>query len=411
MKHPRLYLFDPNLKGSGGHYLGYATRVAQASEAAGIPASVVANLLAEPQLAPCRILPRLERDYWQEMCPSAGKDPHDHLSQSAQLLADTLDRTQSEEAISESDILFFPYVNLAEVMGLARWRGKNGAAARIVLLFRRDLDEQGLDAAVGARCGAALLRQAISDLLVCPGSDRVRFFTDSNELTEEYSQSLRRRFQTAPIPVHPALFAPRTNHFGKNRTLLYLGDARKEKGYDLLPQIVRALKTELAEGHIQMIAQSNFNIAGGEPGIRQARDFLSTLPNITLLRKPITDEQYNEYLLSAGIMLLPYQPERYVSRTSGILAEAICAGVPAVVPQGTWLADQVRRHGAGTVYDSSDPEGVVRAVKEALVSLNVLQRRAGERRGSYARFHRPSRLVEFVCGAQALALARERCLA
>ena len=98
MKPPRLFLFDPNLKGAGGHYLGYATRVAEAAGAVGIPTVIVANVSARENLATTRkILPVLERDYWQEMCPSSGEDSHTHLSRSAELLAGSLDRVQHQE--------------------------------------------------------------------------------------------------------------------------------------------------------------------------------------------------------------------------------------------------------------------------------------------------------------------------
>ena len=236
-------------------------------------------------------------------------------------------------------------------MGLARWRRRAGITPRTVLLFRRDLDEQGIDAAIGARLGACLLRQALADLYAGPGNDRIRLLTDSENLTEEHSQSLRRRFQTAPIPVDSALFAPRRDRSNSSATVVYLGDARTEKGYLRLPAIAYALKADLSSGRVQMIVQSNFNVPRGEPGIAAARDFLSTVPNVTVLRNPISGQQYNDYLSTADLILLPYQVDRYISRTSGILAEAICAGVPAIVPQGTWLADQVRRYGAGIIYD------------------------------------------------------------
>jgi hypothetical protein len=47
---------------------------------------------------------------------------------------------------------------------------------------------------------------------------------------------------------------------------------------------------------------------------------------------------------------------------------------------------------------------------EAIMSLDALRLRADDRRRAYARFHRPARLVEFVCGAQALEMAKEACL-
>jgi glycosyltransferase involved in cell wall biosynthesis len=410
MKTPRLYLFDPNLKSSAGHYLGYAMRVAQAAERLGVPPVIVSNVQAGRGFASIETLPALELDYWQEMCPAAGEDPHEHLSRSAERLASTLTQIQRDATLRDSDILFFPYVNLAEVMALARWRREARIAPRTVLLFRRDLDEQGIDTGVGARTGAALLRQALADLYACRGSERIRLFTDSDHLTEEHAQALR-RFQTAPIPVDPALFGPRLRGIGRHITLLYLGDARTEKGYGALPSIARALKPELTAGRAQMIVQSNFNVPGGESGIRVARDFLSSQPNVAVLVEPLSSQQYNQYLLAADLVLLPYEAPRYVSRTSGILAEAICAGVPALVPHGTWLADQVRRHGAGIVYDTLTTEGPARAAVEALVSLDALRSRAEDRRAAYAHIHRPERLAEFVCGADVIEAVKQAYLA
>jgi hypothetical protein len=407
MKRPRLYLFDPNLKTAGGHYLGYATRVAQAAEEMGISTVIVGNTQMDAAAASAKILPALELDYWQEMCPAKGMDPHEHLSRSAERLAATLSRIQRDETLNDGDILFFPYINLAEVMGLARWRRLAGISPRTVLLFRRDLDEQGTDSGIGARAGACLLRQALADVFACPGGDRIRLFTDSDNLTEEHGQALHRRFQTAPIPVDTALFATRKSRATDTINVVYLGDARTEKGYLQLPAIARALNAGLSPVRVQMILQSNFNLPGGEPGIAAARNFLSMMPNVTLLRNPISEEQYNSYLASADLILLPYQVERYVARTSGILAEAICAGVPAVVPPGTWLAEQVRRHGAGVVYNALDPEGPARAVIEALGSIDVLRARAEDRRSAYAHFHRPARLVEFVCGAEVVQKAAQ----
>ena len=184
MTTPRLYLFDPNLKTAGGHYLGYAMRVGKAAEAQGITPVIVANVQMDPSLAEVKVLPALEFNYWEEMRPAATQDPHEHLAQSAERLAESLNRIQRDEALNESDILFFPYINLAEVMGLARWRRQAGVAPRTVLLFRRDLDEQGTDAAIGARAGACLLRQALADLYATPGNERIRLFTDSDHLTE-----------------------------------------------------------------------------------------------------------------------------------------------------------------------------------------------------------------------------------
>jgi len=107
MRAPRLYLFDPNLKSAAGHYLGYATRVADAAETIGLETVIVASTKMAPIQTSRHVLPTLELDYWQEMCPK-GDDPHDHLSKSAEVLADTLTLIQHDENISSDDVLFFP---------------------------------------------------------------------------------------------------------------------------------------------------------------------------------------------------------------------------------------------------------------------------------------------------------------
>lgn len=102
----RLYLFDPNLKTAGGHYLGYAMRVAEAAEALGITPVLVAGAQMDPGQAAAKVLPALELNYWEEMCPAAGEDPHEHLSRSADRLAESLNRIHHDEALSSDDILF-----------------------------------------------------------------------------------------------------------------------------------------------------------------------------------------------------------------------------------------------------------------------------------------------------------------
>src|SRR5439155_14583700 len=155
------------------------------------------------------------------------------------------------------------------------------------------------------------LRQALADLYACPGSENIRLLTDSDNLTEEHSQALRRRFQTAPIPVDTALCAPRRPRTDDTGTIVYLGDARTEKGYPRLPSVAYALNKELAAGQVRMIIQSNFNVPRGETGIAAARDFLSTVPNVTILRHSISEEEYNEYLFCADLIVLPYHVDRY----------------------------------------------------------------------------------------------------
>jgi glycosyltransferase involved in cell wall biosynthesis len=404
---PRLFIADPNLKSLHGHYYGYAARVARAAEALGVqPVILGSTALNLPTVTP-PVLPSFTHDYWQEMVP-AGRDPYVHLAERALRFAHELTASLEGWGANADDALFLPYVNLVELDGLGRVAERMGdAVPRLALLFRRELDEQGLDAGVGPRTVGALLRRSLGTLQALPAGARLRVFTDSDVLTDDYTERLQVRVQTAPIPVDErftVLAGPRP---AAPIVISYFGDARGEKGYQRLPGMAERLRPSLERGQVRLVAQSNFNVPGGEPGMAEARRALAEYRGIALLQMPLHDDEYALYLGESHLIVLPYEAERYVARTSGILAEAVHAGVPMIVPEGTWLSEQLRRHGAGVTFDARRPGGFEDAVERALASLSDLLTRAADRRGSFVAFHNPDRLARFVCGAAVLESGRQ----
>ena len=62
--------------------------------------------------------------------------------------------------------------------------------------------------------------------------------------------------------------------------VVYLGDARNEKGYQHLPGMAHALwKDFIQPGRVEVTLQSNYNMPGGEGGIPQARLKLQRFPH------------------------------------------------------------------------------------------------------------------------------------
>jgi glycosyltransferase involved in cell wall biosynthesis len=100
--------------------------------------------------------------------------------------------------------------------------------------------------------------------------------------------------------------------------------------------------------------------------------------------------EYYALAAQADIMLLPYLPERYRACTSGILAEALAAGAAAVVPAGTWLADQLPS-GGGEIFD--DFNSFVEAVKCVLNNVAEYRAAALANRPNWLRRHSPDALV------------------
>ncbi len=123
-----------------------------------------------------------------------------------------------------------------------------------------------------------------------------------------------------------------------------MGDARREKGYHLLPAIAWNLKKDYLEtGKARFVVQSNPNPREGEVETAIPRAELARFPSsmVALYDEPLSAAAYKDLLLGSDITLLPYERNAYRARSSGILAESLAAGIPVIVPAGTWLSRQL----------------------------------------------------------------------
>lgn len=256
------------------------------------------------------------------------------------------ERLLREANAQPGDIVFVPTLSAIELMGLAAMLQGKPAAASWHLLFRRDIF-RGRESDYGGqgwRVGG--LRNSLQVSMAKLRGHDIRFYTDTDELTRQYNMLGAVNFITAPIPHTHTPVPPGAPK--KTLRLIYVGDARGEKGYHWIPRLVNDLWDDyVATGRISFHLQSNFNIPQGEPEAVIAKEQLLQLAArkpgaIELIDRPMTSEQYKAFLLSGDINLLMYEATNYYARSSGILVESLSAGVPVLVPEGSWLARQFR---------------------------------------------------------------------
>ncbi len=88
------------------------------------------------------------------------------------------------------------------------------------------------------------------------------------------------------------------------------------------------------------------------PAARRLRIWCSEEANlppseeIQLQRLPseLTREQYLKQMASTQLVILPYQAQFYTNRFSGIMLDAIQLGKIPVVPDGTFMAEELRKY-------------------------------------------------------------------
>ena len=153
------------------------------------------------------------------------------------------------------------------------------------------------------------------------------------------------------------------------------GGARPEKGSHRLAEIVAACRRR---GAIDF----NLQLANEQLTEDQFAQLcrLADEPGIDCTRGGLGRDDYVSLFARTDLALFPYQRIPYRQRASGILSESILAGLPVVVPSGTWLAEQVASGAAaGVIYEEDDVESIAAAVWRAADDLARLSARARER--------------------------------
>lgn len=273
--------------------------------------------------------------------------------------------------VGPESIAFIHTISVAELESVltAVQAGPAESLPCIEVVLRRDADEP--DVRQGGRLGIAACLRAFHSTRLWPG--RVRFHTDTEELRRQYEELSSVRFGVLPIPCrHELLDRAPAQPADSPAIVLFLGGARREKGFHLLPRVAEALASDyLATGRARLVAQSGFNVPGGEPGMAAARARLSRFAaeQVRMLDEALAPADYYALLADASLVLLPYDARLYRTRSSGVLAEALAAGKPVVVPAGTWMAAQIDAIG-GTIFGSDDDVPAV--VASALRDLPAL---------------------------------------
>jgi len=72
--------------------------------------------------------------------------------------------------------------------------------------------------------------------------------------------------------------------------------------------------------------------------------------NVVSLPANLPDAEYRRVLSEAHFALLPYHPESYKDRGSGVAWDALGLGTPCIVRAGTAIADSIVSSGAGFAY-------------------------------------------------------------
>ncbi len=283
-----------------------------------------------------------------------------------------------DDGLTRDDIVYVATTMQNEVYGCARWLRalSKDETPFIVMNFKV---ENYLDGDTHkAHLQAALYRFAAKALAAHIPDERIFFTAGTDAFAKRLGQLTLRPVFTYPMPVSYDLSGGQA---GTSRTVdparpvvvSILGHSREEKGWLLIPEIVR-LCTETNREISFFIQISPENMARAWKG---SYEKLRAMANVKFHVGPARETEYMEFVRQSDIVLLPYDYRAFTGRTSGVFAESIGFGKVAVVPRGTWMAEQLRNNrGAGTVFEQHTPESIAAAVGEAMARIDGLRAKA-----------------------------------
>jgi glycosyltransferase involved in cell wall biosynthesis len=181
----------------------------------------------------------------------------------------------------------------------------------------------------------------------------------------------------------------------------YIGDARADKGFTLLAGLASMLLERKTP--VRLLVQAGGATLG--PAESEIADQLERLPEMAkVVRGSLRTAEYHRLFSNASIILLPYDHARYAYGTSGVFAEAMAAGKPAITTADTWMTDEAKRLGGAVVgLGRPDTQSIAEAIERMLDNLDALRSQAERAAAVWAAEHNEQRLLECLLTGKGLA--------
>lgn len=310
-----------------------------------------------------------------------------------------LERLLALTAAGPNDFLLLGTAHAREILAVQLVADRLGPARApwFHLEFRHPLFQTDPSDAECETSANIRMQKAFLSLYESSGpSDRIKFFTDTEELSEDYQRIAAVPFGVLPIPFRAELIAAPQNVPGRPLRLGYLGEPRDEKGFPWLGRLIEDLMEDyVLTGRVEFVFQANISAPQYNPQSASEIEILKNYPpnyvRLVGLDAPLSPEQYYALVSEMDAVLAPYDRNRYRACSSGTLAEAIAGGRPAIVPTKSWLSARLPA-GAGLAFD--DYDSFVESVKRLVENYQTYQACAESSRAAWLADHAPDRLIE-----------------
>jgi len=398
----KLLIVEQSLKQLSGHYYEYARSLSDVAAQRGVPVTILGHRSIDPALANAlSVRPIFRRTFYDGPSGVLANHLIDPLYSNWVYYQDLCRGTSGLG--DEETIVFASTVDHRQMLAFALWlaRFRSEKSPMVVLHFFNSYRRLDKKRPWGANVIWA--RLAFRSLEALAPRYRIRLATPSARLGKEYSRLTHLRVEIFPFPLAGHFCFQESQQKSQMEMMLQrpfrmvaLGSAREEKGWPVLVEAILQLNDDLEiRDQVQFILQSNFYPEPDEATLQAYRRLRERrLSNVYLIDRSLPTDEYYRLLMDSSCVILPYRRSSYYSRTSGILVEAIAAGKPVITTIDTWLADELKAHGAGLTFEDGSVDGLVSAIRQMIEQMDQFAHQAQQSRAAWVQIHNPSNLFD-----------------
>ena len=214
--------------------------------------------------------------------------------------------------------------------------------------------------------------------------EKVRLAASNDLIRQQIEAVAEKPCQVFPIPLQLEVAPKPFRRHAEKRTLYigYAGEGRKEQGIPFLPQVIEAVTSRHED--VKFVVQLACQFTTDEV-LAQLASFGD---KVILHQECLVGTDFHKLLTSFDALLLPYQPEKYIERSSQVVIEGIALGVPLIIPQWTSLSYEAETFECGhTLIQAWEPGAIVAAIEEFITFHDEIAYKSSRAAQTCAQFH------------------------
>ncbi|MDF1615253.1 FkbM family methyltransferase [Desulfurivibrio dismutans] len=393
-----IVILDPDAKGLWGHFLAYDKRIAEAVSELDYNMAVISRKDIDPTLFPRsvdRSIGVFSHHSWDYGNKNNAAIKEVALAAFVKELHTAI--TELDLAFSKGRIVIYFYTGSIEAAELVEFLLIEFPRFSAVINLFWSYNKDHHDEAYRNRWRPVMQRMLRSGQVVLTHS--------TTQIAEQYKRDWG---VVIPVLPHPSttfgddkgrlvslLQGSGSSH--KPVRILFPGGASRAKGFLLSVYAASELSSNT---DLEVILRAKLDMAREKPGNDHGAELINAFESvdktaIQVLDQELSDDDFIRMMSGSDVVVLPYLPDAFERRTSGILIDSIILGKPVVVVKGTWLSDIVKDTGIGVSADAT-ALSVRQSVAEVVRRLGVFQTNVKRARERYLRENSWANLVETI---------------